>query len=329
MRRRDFIRVVGASAAAWPLAVRAQQPDRMRRIGVLMGTAESDFDQKALVSAFTRVLEELGWKQGTNIHVEYRWAAGETARLVPQAAELARLDPDAIFVQGTPATMALRQAAPTTPLVFVNVTDPVSSGLVSSLAYPGGNITGFTNYEFSMGGKWLEILKEIAPGVTRVAVVFNPDNPVLPGQARSIDAAGPTLGIEVLVRTARNAEEFERAIRASATEANGGLLVLLDILTLAHRELIIRLANRYRLPTGYSLRVFATSGGLFSYGVDPIDLLRRGASYVDRILKGTKPADLPVQQPTKFELVINLKTAKALGLKVPDKLLVAATDLIE
>jgi putative ABC transport system substrate-binding protein len=232
-------------------------------------------------------------------------------------------------VQGTPATTALRQAAPTTPLVFVNVTDPISTGLVSSLAHPGGNITGFTNYEFSMGGKWLEILREIAPGITRVAVVFNPDNPVMPGNVHSIDAAGPTLGIQVAARPARNAEEFERTIRASASEPNSGLLVLLDFVTLAHRELIIRLATRYRLPTGYGLRVFATSGGLFSYGVDPIDLFRRGASYVDRILKGAKPADLPVQQPNKFQLVINLKAAAALGLEVPPTLLARADEVIE
>jgi putative tryptophan/tyrosine transport system substrate-binding protein len=328
LKRREFITLLGG-AAAWPLAARAQQPEQARRIGVLMGTADSDPDQKALVSVFTEALAELGWKEGTKIHIEYRWAAGDIARLRASAAELARLALDAIFVQGTPATTALRQAAPTTPLIFVNVTDPVSSGLVSSLAHPGGNITGFTNYEFSMGGKWLEILREIALGITRVAVVFNPDNPVMPGQVRSIEAAGPTLGIQVAARPARNAEEFERAISASASDANGGLLVLLDFVTRAHRELIIGLAARYRLPTGYSLRVFATSGGLFSYGVDPIDLFRRGASYVDRILKGAKPADLPVQQPNKFELVINLKAAKALGLTVPETLLARADEVIE
>jgi len=328
LKRREFITLLGA-AAAWPLAARAQQTEQARRIGVLMGTADSDPDQKALVSVFTQALAELGWKEGTKIHIEYRWAAGDIARLRASAAELARLALDAIFVQGTPATTALRQAAPTTPLVFVNVTDPVSSGLVSSLAHPGGNITGFTNYEFSMGGKWLEILREIALRITRVAVVFNPDNPVMPGQVRSIEAAGPTLGIQVSARPARNAEEFERAISASASDANGGLLVLLDFVTLAHRELIIGLATRYRLPTGYALRVFATSGGLFSYGVDSIDLFRRGASYVDRILKGAKPADLPVQQPNKFELVINLKTAKVLGLEVPASVLARADEVIE
>src|SRR5262245_2577796 len=323
MTRREFITLLGG-AAVWPLAVRARQADRMRRIGVLMGTADSDPDQRALVSVFTRAVEELGWRENANIDIEYRWAAGDLDRLRAHAAELARLDPDAIFAQGTPATTALRNAAPKTPLVFVMVTDPVNTGLVSSLAYPGGNITGFTNYEFSMGGKWLEILREAAPGVARVAVVFNPDNPALPGQVRSIEAAGPTLGVQVIARPARNAEELKKAIGASASEANSGLLFPVDFLTLAHRELIIGLAARYRLPTGYSVRVFATSGGLFSYGIDPADQFRQGASYVDRILKGAKAADLPVQGPTKFELVINLKTAKALGLTVPPALLARA-----
>jgi putative ABC transport system substrate-binding protein len=329
MKRREFITLLGGAAATWPVAARAEQAVRARRIGVVMGTADSDPDQKALVSVFTRELAALGWDDGTKIDIEYRWAAGDAARLRAHAAELAHLAPDAIFVQGTPATTALRQAAPTTPLVFVNVTDPVSSGLVSSLARPGGNVTGFTNYEFSMGGKWLEILREIAPSVTRVSVVFNPDNPIMPTQVRSIEAAGPALGIQVASRAASNAMEFERAISAAASEANGGLFVPLDFVTLAHRELIIGLATRYRLPSGFALRVFAVSGGLFSYGVDPVDLFRRGASYIDRILKGAKPADLPVQQPNKFELVINLKAAKALDLTVPPSLLARADEVIE
>jgi putative tryptophan/tyrosine transport system substrate-binding protein len=327
--RREFITLLGGAAAVWPLAAAAQQADRMRRIGVLMGTADSDPDQKGMVRVFTQALSDLGWKEAANISIDYRWAAGEPARLQAHAAELARLGLDAIFVQGTPAATALRRAAPTTPLVFVNVTDPITTGLVSSLAYPGGNITGFTNYEFSMAGKWLEILKEMSPGVSRVAAIFNPDNPVMPQNVRSIEAAAPILGIQVSARPARNAQEFEQAITGFASEANGGMLVLLDFLTLAHRELIIGLATRHQLPTGYGLRVFATSGGLFSYGVDPVDLFRRAASYVDRILKGAKPADLPVQQPNKFELVINLKTAKALGLEVPPALLARADEVIE
>jgi putative ABC transport system substrate-binding protein len=282
-----------------------------------------------LVSAFTRSLADLGWKEGVNIRIERRWAEGELARLRTQAAELARIAPDALFAQGTPGTTALRQVAPTTPLVFVMITDPVSSGLVSSLAYPGGNITGFTNYEFSMGGKWLEFLKEIVPGTTRVAVIFNPDNPALAGQVRSIEAAGPSLGIQMTAKPARSAEEFKRTISAVAAEPNAGLLVLLDFVTLAHRDLIIRLAAQHRLPAAYTLRAFPDSGGLISYGVDSLDLFRRGASYVDRILKGAKPAELPVQQPIKFELVINLKAAKALGLEVSPMLLARADEVIE
>ena len=326
MRRREFIAGIGG-AAAMPFVARSQE--RVRRIGVLMGTADSDPDQKALVLEFARALAELGWQEGTKVTIEYRWAAGDAVRLQAYAAELGRLALDAIFVQGTPATTALRRSAPTTPLVFVHVTDPVVTGLVSSLAHPGGNITGFTNYEFSMGGKWLGILREIAPNVTRVAVVINPDNPVMPENVRSIEAAGPALGIQVSASPARNAEEFERTISGYASQANSGMLVLLDFVTLAHRELIIRLANRYRAPTGFGLRVFATSGGLFSYGVDSVDLFRRAAAYVDRILKGSKPSDLPVQQPNKFQLVINLKTATAIGVTVPPMLLARADEVIE
>jgi putative tryptophan/tyrosine transport system substrate-binding protein len=329
VKRREFIALLGGAAGAWPLAARAQQSDRARRIGVLMGTAESDPDQKAMVSVFTRALEDLGWKEGANIRIDRRWAEGDVAGLRTQASELARLGLDVILAQGTPATTALRQAAPTTPLVFVNISDPISSGLVSSLAYPGGNITGFTNYEFSMGGKWLEILKDMAPGITRVAAIFNPDNPALAGLSRSIEAAASTLGIQVVQRPSRNAEELERTISAFASEPNGGLLVLLDFVTLTHRDLIIKLATQHRLPAGYALRIFAASGGLISYGVDPVDLFRRAASYVDRVLKGVKPADLPVQQPIKFELIINLKTAKALGLTVPETLLARADEVIE
>jgi putative ABC transport system substrate-binding protein len=329
MRRRKFISLLGGAVAAWPLKAHPQQPTGIKRVGVLMGTAESDADQKALVSAFSQALADLDWKEGANIHIEYRWAAGDTSRLPVLAAELARLTPDAIFVQGTPATTALRRAAPTTPVVFVNVSDPVSTGLVSSLAHPGGNITGFTNYEFSMGGKWLEILKQVSPGVVRVAVIYNPDNPVMSGNLHSIEVAGPKLAVQVVARPCRKSEDFERAIGAWASEPNGGLLVLLDFLTLAHRDLIIALAARYRLPAGYALRVFAVNGGLFSYGVDAKDLFRRGAAYVSEILKGAKPANLPVQQPTKYELIINRKAANALGLNIPQTLLATADELIE
>jgi putative tryptophan/tyrosine transport system substrate-binding protein len=327
--RRDFITLLGGAAAAWPLAASAQQGERIRRIGILMGTSESDPDQKGMVSTFARALADLGWTEGTNIRIERRWAEGDFTRLRTHAFDLARLAPDAIFAQGTPATTALRQAAPATPLVFVMIADPISSGLVSSFSYPGGNITGFTNYEFSMGGKWLEILKEMTASVDQVAVVFNPDNPALHGILRSIEVAGPTFRIQVNAKPARNAETIERIIRAFAIEPNGGLLVLLDFVTLAHRDLIIRLAAEYRLPAVYTLRVFATSGGLISYGIDSTDLFRRGASYVDRILKGENPGELPVQAPTKFELVINLRTAKALGLDVPVQLQQLADEVIE
>jgi putative ABC transport system substrate-binding protein len=315
--------------AAWPLKAHAQQSIRLKRVGVLMGTVESDPDQKDLVSAFSQALADLDWKEGANIHIEYRWAAGDPSRLPVLAAELGRLALDAIFVQGTPATTALRRAAPTTPVVFVNVSDPVSTGLVSSLAHPGGNITGFTNYEFSMGSKWLEILKQVSPGVVRVAVIYNPDNPVMAGNLHSIEIAGPKLKTQVVARPCRESEDFERAVAAWASEPNGGLLVLLDFLTLAHRDLIIALAARYRLPAGYALRVFAENGGLFSYGVDAKDLFRRGAAYVSEILKGAKPANLPVQQPTKYELIINRKAANALGLNIPQTLLATADELIE
>jgi putative ABC transport system substrate-binding protein len=329
MKRRKFISLLGGAAVAWPLKAHAQQRTEIKRVGVLMGTAESDADQKALVSVFSQSLADFDWKEGANIHIEYRWAGGDTGRLPALAAELARLAPHAIFVQGTPATTALRRAAPTTPVVFVNVSDPVSTGLVSSLAHPGGNITGFTNYEFSMGSKWLEILKQVSPAVTRVAVIYNPDNPVMSGNLRSIEVAGPKLGVRVVAGPGRESEDFKRTIGAFASQTNGGLLVLLDFLTLAHRDLIIALAAQYQLPAGYALKVFAVNGGLFSYGVDAKDLFRRGAGYVGEILKGAKPADLPVQQPTKYELIINRKTANSLGLNIPQTLLATADEVVE
>jgi putative ABC transport system substrate-binding protein len=260
---------------------------------------------------------------------EYSCREALLARLATHATDLARLAPDAILAQGTPATPAVRRAAPSTPLVFVMITDPVSSGLVSSLAYPGGNITGFTNYEFSMGGKWLELLKEMKANIARVAVIFNPDNPPLLGQLHSVEAAGPTFGIQVHAQPARSAAAIERIIKAFAAEPNGGLVVLLDFLTLANRDFIIKSAAEYRLPGIYTLRAFPAQGGLISYGVDSGDLFRRSASYVDRILRGAHPSNLPVQQPSKFELVINLNTAHALGLDIPPSLLIRADEVIE
>jgi putative ABC transport system substrate-binding protein len=329
MKRRAFITLLGGAAAGWPLAARAQQGERMRRIGVLMGTDESDPDQKALVSAFVHALADLGWRDGRNIGIDYRWASGDTGRLREQAAELARLAPDVVVAQGTPATTALRHTAPATAIVFVMVTDPVGSGLVSSLAHPAGNITGFTNYEYALGGKWLETLREIAPRVNRVAVIHNADNAAAPGQLRTIEAAAPTLGVQVTPAPVRSAAEIEHAITTFAPGVNGGLVVLVDFITLTHRDLIVTLAAHHRLPAIFNVRVFVKSGGLVSYSINPIDLFYRAASYVDRILKGAKAADLPVQQPTKFELHVNLKTAKALGLEVPARLLARADEVIE
>jgi putative ABC transport system substrate-binding protein len=328
MRRREFISLLGG-AAAWPRAAHAQQGEQMRRIGVLMGTAESDPDQKALVSALAHALADHGWRDGRNIRIEHRWASGDAARLREKAAELASLTPDVLFAQGTPSATALRHAAPATAIVFVMVTDPVGSGLVSSLAHPGGHITGFTNYESTMGGKWLETLRDVAPGVSQVAVIYNPDNAAAPGQLHTIEAAASTLRVRVTAAPIRDAAEIEHAIAAFAPEVNGGLVVLGDFITLTHRDLIVTLAARHRLPAIFNLSAFVKSGGLVSYSINPIDLFRRAASYVDRILKGATPADLPVQQPTKFELVINLTTAKALGLEIPPSLLARADEVIE
>jgi len=327
MRRRDFITLLGGAAAS-PLAARAQQ-ERIRRIGVLIGNAENDPEQQALVSTFEQALADLGWRDSRNIRIEYRWAAGDANRLRAHVVELARLALDVILTQGTPQATALRQAAPTTPIVFVNVADPVASGLVSSFAHPGGTITGFTNFELTMGGKWLETLKEVAPGVNRAAVILNPENAAHPGLLRSIEAAAPTLGVQVSPAPVRVAAEIERAIDAFATGANGGLVVLNDLNTITHRELIIALAARHRLPAVYANRFFVTDGGLISDGPDNRYMFRQAATYVDRILKGEKPADLPVQAPTKFELVVNFKTAKALGLTVPLALLTRADEVTE
>jgi putative tryptophan/tyrosine transport system substrate-binding protein len=329
MKRREFITLVGGASVVWPLAARAQQGDRVRRIGVLMGTDESDPEQKALVSAFVHALADLGWRDGRNIRIDYRWASGDTGRLREQAAELAGLTPDVVVAQGTPATTALRHSTPATAIVFVMVTDPVGSGLVSSLAHPAGNITGFTNYEYTLGGKWLEILREIAPRVNRVAVVHNADNAAAPGQLRTIEAAAPALGVQVTAAPVRSAAEIEQAIAIFGPGVNGGLVVLVDFITLTHRDLIVTLAAHHHLPAIFNLRVFVKSGGLVSYSINPTDLFHRAASYVDRILKGAKAADLPVQQPTKFELHVNLKTAKALGLEVPQTLLATADEVIE
>ena len=321
MRRRAFITLLGAAAASsplWPFAARAQQSDRMRRIGVLMSFAASDPESQMRLAAFEKGLRELGWVEGRNLRTEYRFAAGGGDLLRSHAAELVRMAPDLILANSTPVMAALQEQRRTLPIVFVQVTDPVGQGLVPNLARPGGNLTGFTNFEFSIGTKWLETLKEIAPRVTRVALVFNPDTAPFAGLFRQpVEAAAPSFGVTPSLAAGRDAAGIERAIDAFAREPNGGLMVLPDVSTTNHRELIIALAARHRLPAVYPYRYFAASGGLLSYGSDVADVFRRAATYVDRILKGASPGELPVQAPTKYELVINLKTAKALGLEVP------------
>jgi putative ABC transport system substrate-binding protein len=327
MKRREFIMLLGG-AAAWPLAARAQQPDRMRRIGVLMNLAENQQGQ-ARITAFRQALEQFGWTDRRNVQIEIRWAAGDADRYRNFAAELTALVPDVILATGTPAVEALQRATRTTPIVFVAVVDPVGGGLVANLARPGGNITGFSLYEYGLSGKSLELLKQISPPVTRVAVLRDSANPAEIGQLAAIQTAAPSLGVEVSPVGLRDAGEIERAVTEFARVPNGGLIVPGSSLANDHRELIIGLAARHQLPVVYPDRIFVTDGGLVSYGPDRIDQYRRAAEYIDRILKGEKPADLPVQAPTKYELVINLKTAKAMGLTIPPSVLARANEVIE
>jgi putative ABC transport system substrate-binding protein len=329
MRRREFITLLGGAAVGWPLAARAQQGERMRRIGVLMSFSKSDPEAQAFLSAFVQALAPLGWTDGRNVRIDTRWAGSEANQLKAHAVELVGLKPDAILVAGTLGLLALRQETRSIPIVFVQVGDPVASGLVASLARPGGNITGFTTFEHAMGGKWLEVLKEIAPRISRVLVILSPENATHPGLLRALETAAPSSGVQVTAARVRDAGDIERAVNAFAPGPDAGLIVLPDAVTFVHRDLIVASAARRRLPAIYAFRHFAKSGGLMSYGYDPVDLYRRAASYVDRILKGATPADLPIQAPTKFELVINLKTAKALGLKVSESFLLRADEVIE
>jgi putative tryptophan/tyrosine transport system substrate-binding protein len=339
MRRREFITLLGGAATApiaWPRAARAQQPERMRRIGVLMAIAEGDPDAKPRITAFEQRLQALGWTIGRNIRIDYRWPTAMTAGaradfdlMLFHVKDLAATRPDAILATGTPMVAALKHETGSVPIVFVQVADPVGSGLVPGLARPGENITGFTNYEYSIGGKWLEMLKEIAPHVVRVMFIVSRNNAAWPGFWRVIEAAAPSFGVEVSTADFDDAAEIEGAIAAFARERNGGLIVQPDQVTVVHRELISTLAARNRLPAVYPFRTFATIGGLMSYGIDVPDMYRQAAGYIDRILRGEKPADLPVQAPTKFELVINLRTANALGLTVSPTLLARADEVIE
>ena len=330
MRRRDFIKVISGAAAAWPLAARGQQPDRVRRIGVLMGLAESDPEAKVRAAVFERALQELGWTRGRNIRIDYRWAPGDVEQTRAAAAELLRLAPDVSLAHATPATAALQRATRTLPVVFVAVSEPVAQGFVQSLARPGGNITGFTNLEPTLGAKWLELLKEIAPRVTRVAVMSNPNTaPYVILFSRSVEAVAQKIAVELIAAPVHEPAEIEAVLTMLGREPGGGLILPPDPFTVAHRKLIFDLAARYRVPAINGLLYFANEGGLVSYGVDVRDQFRQAAAYVDRILRGEKPADLPVQQPTKFELAINVKTAKALGLDIPPTLLAIADEVIE
>jgi putative ABC transport system substrate-binding protein len=328
MRRRDFIGFVGG-AAAWPLAARAQQAERMRRIGVLRGDAETDVVAQRSLRSFRERLGELGWMQGRNITIDYRWAAGEVRLIRDYAGELVGLKPDAILSFAPAATAALQRETRTIPIVFIGVADPVRAGLVANLAAPGGNITGFSNYETTMGGKWLELLKQLAPGVSRTIVILNPTNPSGPGFARAIEAAAPQFAMQITVEPVPDTVDYERVIERFAREPNGGMILLPDIRGNVERERIIALAARYRLPAVYYSRFFATGGGLLAYGPDGAEQYRRSAGYVGRILRGEKPGELPVEGPTNFELVINVKTAKTLGLEVPPTLLALADEVIE
>jgi putative tryptophan/tyrosine transport system substrate-binding protein len=329
MRRREFIALLGGMAAL-PLAARAQQPERVRRIGILLPAAADDPAWQAWVGAFLQALGELGWTIGRNVRIDTRWAGANAAEIRRHAAELAALAPDVILAAGTSTVGPLLQATRTVPVVFPNVGDPLGAGFVESLARPGGNATGFLAFEYSLSGKWLELLKEIAPGVTRVAVLRDPATPSGVGQFSVIQAVAPPLRVEVNpINMRRDAGEIERAIAAFAGSPNGGLILTAAALSILHHNLIVTLAARHKLPAVYAYRNIVTAGGLISYGADYTDQYRRAAGYVDRILKGEKPADLPVQAPTKYELVLNLKTAPALGLTIPPTLLARADEVIE
>jgi putative tryptophan/tyrosine transport system substrate-binding protein len=329
MRRRDFIKVIAVSAAAWPLAARAQQTGAMRRIGVLMPLAANDPEAQGRIAAFVQGLQQWGWTDGGNVRIETRWTSGNADDTRKHAAELVALAPNVILATGSAAVAALQQATRIVPIVFVQIADPVGSGLVESLARPGGNATGFTLFEYGLSGKWLELLKEIEPRVTRAAVLRDTSIPGGTGQLGAIQSVAQSSGVELRPIGVSDVGEIERAIAAFARSPNGGLIVTASVVANVHRDLLIKLAARHRLPAVYSDRVFVTGGGLISYGPDRADQYRRAAAYVDRILKGEKPADLPVQAPTKYELAINLKTAKALGLEIPPQLLARADEVIE
>ena len=331
MKRREFITLLGSAAAFRPLGVRAQQSERMRRIGVLLagGLDADDLDMQARIGAFEDGLKQLGWINGQNVRIDVRAGAGDVDRIRGYVDELVALAPDVILTTGAAGVAPLLKATRTVPIVFTNVVDPVGAGFVDNLARPGGNATGFVNFEYGLSAKWVELLKEIAPRVTRMAVIRDPNISAGTGQFGAIQGAASSLGLELIAVNPREASDIERAIAAFARTSNGGLITTGSALATIHRDLIIGLAAKHKLPAVYYRRVFPASGGLISYGPDVIDLSRHAAGYVDRILKGEKPADMPVQAPTKYELVINLKTAKALGLTIPPSVLTRADEVIE
>src|SRR5262245_45917825 len=329
MKRREFITLLGGAAAAWPLAAAGQQRERMRRVGAIMTLAADDAEGQARFGAFLQGLQQAGWVIGRNVSVETRWAAGDAESIRRHAVDLAALAPDVILATGSASVGPLLQATRTVPVVFALVPDPVGAGYVESLARPGGNATGFITFEYGIGAKWLELLKQIAPGVTRAAVLRDPTISAGLGFFGAIQSAAPSLGLEAIPVNVRDGDEIERAITAFARTANGGVIVTGSALAVVHRNLIISLAARHKLPTVYFQRLFVTAGGLACYAPDFLDQFRQAAGYIDRILRGDKPADLPVQAPTKYDLVINLKTAKALGLEVPPTLLARADEVIE
>jgi len=328
IRRREFITLLGGAAVAWPLTARAQA-ERVRRVGVLQNFAADDSEGQVRLTAFGQGLQQLGWTVGRNLRIDYRWNAGDAERIRKSVADIVALSPDIILAAGGRNMTALQQANRTIPVVFVTISDPVSGGFVESMSHPGGNATGFSILEWSLSGKWLELLKQLVPQMTRVAVLRDSANPGGTGQLGAIQGVAPTLGVTVTPVGMRDAVEIERGLKDFARSPNGGLIVTSSILAEVNRDLIIALAARHRLPAIYPVRYLVGAGGLLSYGPDLVDQYRLAAGYVDRILKGEKAADLPVQAPTKYELVINLKTAKALGLEVPPSLLARADEVIE
>ena len=329
--RREFITLLGGAAAAWPLAARAQQTDAVRRVGLLSNIAESDPEAQSMMGAFHQALQELGWVDGRNLRIDRRWGAGNPVRVEALAKELVGLQPEVIVGYTTPAVLALRRETGTIPIVFVQVSDPIGTGFITNLAHPGGNITGFTNFESSMVGKWAEMLKEIAPSISRVAFLFNPETApyVTRYYQRPLETAVQSLGMQPWANPVHNTREIESAITALGRGPGGGLIVMPDSFNIVHRDQIIALAAEHQLPAISPYRFAVQEGGLMSYGVDQVELFRQAAAYVDRILKGEKPADLPVQQPTKYELIINLKTARFLDLEIPRDLLLVADEVIE